>query len=56
MLRWTEDSIKDFFLNNVLIHEIGHIHDDRNANPADRERYANWFAIEYGYRASRRRR
>jgi hypothetical protein len=55
MLQWTEDSVKDFFLNNVLIHEIGHIHDDRNTNPEDRERYANWFAIEYGLRASRGR-
>jgi len=55
-LEWTEQSIKDFYLNNVLIHEIGHVYDDRNSNSEDRERYANWFAIEYGYRASRGRR
>lgn len=52
-LTWTEETIKDFYLNNVLIHEIGHLHDTRNSNSRDRERFANWFAIEYGYRATR---
>jgi len=52
-LTWNEESVKDFYLNNVLIHEIGHINDSRNTNTRDRERYANWFAIEYGYRATR---
>jgi hypothetical protein len=55
-LTWTEATIKDFYLNNVLIHEIGHLNDHRNRSYVDRERYANWFAIEYGYRASRGRR
>ena len=55
-LRWTAESIRDFYLNNVLIHEVGHIYDDRNTGFEARERFANWFAIEYGYRASRRRR
>jgi hypothetical protein len=55
-LVWTADSIRDFYLNNVLIHEIGHTVDDRNGGFVDRERFANWFAIEYGYRASRGRR
>jgi hypothetical protein len=54
-LIWTESTIRDFYLNNVLIHEIGHINDDRNTSFRKRERYADWFAIEYGYRASRRR-
>lgn len=53
-LTWTTDAIKDFYLNNVLIHEIGHLLDTRNTRTQDRERFANWFAIEYGYRASRR--
>lgn len=53
-LIWTEPAIQDFYLNNVLIHELGHLLDDRNTNHADRERYAEWFAIEYGYRPSRR--
>lgn len=54
-LVWNRKSIRDYYLNNVLIHEIGHINDQRNRNFRDRERYADWFAIEYGYRASRSR-
>ncbi|MFM7163065.1 MAG: hypothetical protein ACKO3P_22155 [Planctomycetaceae bacterium] len=49
-LTWSPTAIRHFYLNNVLIHEIGHVHDERNTNSRDRERYANWFAIEYGYR------
>ena len=55
-LSWTEAGIKDFYLNNVLIHELGHVLDTRNTNSEARERYAIWFATEYGYRASRGRR
>ena len=55
-LTWTHAALKDFYLNNVLIHEIGHVLDTRNTRTEDRERYANWFAIEYGYRVSRGRR
>lgn len=55
-LSWTERALRDFYLNNVLIHEIGHVNDTRNRNQNARERYADWFAIEYGYRASRGRR
>src|SRR5262249_32680238 len=53
-LIWTEQSIKDFYLNNILIHELGHLLDDRNSRSVDRERYAEWFAIEYGYKSTRR--
>ena len=53
-LIWTEASIRDFYLNNVLIHELGHILDSRNTSHRDRERYAEWFALEMGYKASRR--
>lgn len=53
-LVWTEKTIRDFYLNNVLIHEIGHINDDRNTSFRKREQFADWFAIEYGYRKSRR--
>ena len=49
-LVWTPATIRDFFLNNILVHELGHLVDDRNRNYADRERFADWFAIEYGYR------
>ncbi len=49
-LHWTEQAIRDFYLNNILIHELGHLLDDRNSSYAERERFAEWFAIEYGYR------
>ena len=48
-LSWSEEAIQDFYLNNILIHELGHLVDDRNTSYTDRERYAEWFAIEYGY-------
>lgn len=51
-LTWTEEAIRDFYLNNILIHELGHLLDDRNSTYTDRERYAEWFAIHYGYRAT----
>ena len=52
-LVWSRDTIRDFYLNNVLIHELGHLLDLRNRSYQDRERYAEWFAIEHGYRPSR---
>lgn len=51
-LIWTEAAIRDFYLNNVLIHELGHILDSRNTSYRDRERFAEWFALEVGYKAS----
>ena len=53
-LTWSDEAIRDFYLNNVLIHEIGHLNDARNTSSRDRERFANWFAIEYGYRPTRK--
>jgi hypothetical protein len=53
-LIWTEAAVRDFYLNNVLIHELGHILDDRNNSHRDRERWAEWFALEVGYKPSRR--
>ena len=55
-LHWTEASLKDFYLNNILIHELGHLLDQRNSSYIDRERFAEWFAIEYGYKPSQRQR
>ena len=49
-LTWSEAAIRDFYLNNILIHELGHLLDDRNSTYTDRERFAEWFAIEFGYR------
>jgi hypothetical protein len=51
-LEWTEETVRDFYLNNILIHELGHLVDDRNTGYTDRERYAEWFALEYGYKRS----
>lgn len=51
-LRWTPAAIRDFYLNNILIHELGHLVDDRNGGYEDRERFAEWFAVEFGYRAT----
>lgn len=51
-LTWTPETIRDFYLNNILIHELGHLVDERNSNYQDRERYAEWFAVQYGYRAT----
>ncbi|HEV7225127.1 MAG TPA: hypothetical protein VGN42_20645 [Pirellulales bacterium] len=55
-LIWTEETIKDFYLNNILIHELGHLLDDRNSRQVDRERFAEWFAVRYGYQSSAGRR
>ena len=52
-LIWTEETIRDFYLNGILLHELGHLLDDRNGSYRDRERYADWFAIRYGYQANR---
>ncbi len=54
-LIWTEEAIRDFYLNNVLIHELGHLLDQRNTKFRDRERFAEWFATEHGYKPSRRK-
>ncbi|MEX0676274.1 MAG: hypothetical protein WD063_04325 [Pirellulales bacterium] len=52
-LRWTEESVRDFYLNNILIHELGHLVDARNTGYVAREQYAEWFALEYGFKRSR---
>jgi len=48
-LTWSEQAAQDFYLNNILIHELGHLVDERNSGYIDRERYAEWFAVHYGY-------
>jgi hypothetical protein len=52
-LEWTEESVRDFYLNNILIHELGHVIDSRNTGYVARERFAEWFALEYGFKRSR---
>lgn len=53
-LIWTEHTVKDFYLNNILMHELGHLLDDRNTSYVDRERFAEWFAVQFGYLSTRR--
>lgn len=52
--RWykhfTRSTLKTFYLNDVLIHELGHHVDRYNKNDSDAEKYAEWFAREYGYK------
>ncbi len=48
-LQWTESTARDFQLNNILIHELGHLVDTWNGGSVAQERYAEWFAIQYGY-------
>lgn len=52
VLQWTKEALRDFYLNNILIHELAHILDDRNTTYADRERFAEAFATRYGYQAT----
>jgi hypothetical protein len=51
-LTWSEEAVRDYYLNNILIHELGHLLDERNSSYTDRERFAEWFAIKYGYLAT----
>lgn len=52
-LHWSKSSLKDFYLNNILIHELGHLLDNRNSRYDDREGFAESFAILHGYRPTR---
>jgi hypothetical protein len=51
-LTWSQQAAEDFYLNNILIHELGHLVDEKNSSYMERERFAEWFAIHYGYRTS----
>ncbi len=51
-LTWSQPAAEDFYLNNILIHELGHLVDEKNSSYVERERYAEWFSIQHGYRQS----
>lgn len=53
---WTPKTIRNYYLNNILLHELGHLLDNRNTTYTDRERYAEWFALHYGYKSADRKR
>ncbi len=46
---FTELSLRNFFLKDVLMHEIGHHADQSRRAQKKREGFAEWFALEYGY-------
>jgi hypothetical protein len=39
-LTWSEPA-QDLYLNNILVHKLGHLVDDRNSNYMDRVRFAS---------------
>jgi len=48
IIHWTPETIKLYYLENILIHELGHTYDVKNTSVKDREAYAEWFARKYG--------
>ncbi len=48
IIHWTEETVKAYYLENILIHELGHTYDEKNSSSRDREAYAEWFARKYG--------
>jgi len=55
--KFTDESIRRFYLWDVLVHEIGHHvdrdHPDRSIKRS--ERFAEWFAKTYGFEAEQNR-
>ena len=52
-IRFDEESLKQFYLRDVLVHELGHHVDSENfrfKSHRAAENFAEWFASEYGYR------
>lgn len=56
IVEFTPAALRDFYLRDVLMHEIGH-HNDRHNFGKKRqcreEPFAEWFATEYGFRLRR---
>jgi hypothetical protein len=51
VVRLHRHSLKRLYLQDILIHEIGHHVDRANlGHPKENEAYARWFATEYGFR------
>jgi len=52
-MQFDENSIKQFYLREVLLHELGHHVDSENfrfKTHRKAEGFADWFAAEYGYK------
>ena len=57
VVRFDARSLKKLYLQDVLVHEIGHHADRANlGNTKDNEAFARWFATEFGFRLPRQRR
>lgn len=50
VLTWSEQALRRYYLEHVLLHELGHINDTRNSSVKQRERFANYFADFWGER------
>ena len=49
-VQWTVDSIRTFYRDNILVHELGHLVDEKNTREVDRERFAEEFVTKWGRR------
>lgn len=47
-VQWTKESIKHFYLENILVHELAHVYDRKNTRNVDRERFAEGYVLKYG--------
>lgn len=58
-IKYTEEAVKQFYLRDVLIHEIGHHVDAVNFSDKSHKKiegFAEWFATEYGFKKTGDRR
>ena len=49
-ITFNTEALRRFYLNDVLMHEIGHHNDHQLRAQRKREGFAEWFAIEYGHK------
>ncbi len=49
VIQWTLETAKLYYLENVLIHELGHTLDMKNSSTRDREAFAEAFARKHGH-------
>ena len=50
---FNDSSLRRFYLCDVLMHEIGHHIDKQRRSQRKREKFAEWFALRYGYKLNR---
>ena len=51
-IEFNADSLRNFYLNDVLVHEVGHHVDRQIRTQSKREGFASWFASEYGFKVN----